>query len=137
MTGHWGARSHDQTYTPGVSLRGLLGLMLLAVAGASCGGEIPASAGVPDSGGVLFEANCAECHGAEGVGTDLGPPLVHIYYEPGHHPDAAFFAAVKNGAVPHHWDFGPMPAVPGLSDEEIGQIVGHVRGLQRDAGIEG
>ena len=49
------------------------------------------------TGKVLYEANCAICHGIRALGTDTGPPLVHDIYNPGHHADHAFFAAAKFG----------------------------------------
>jgi mono/diheme cytochrome c family protein len=83
----------------------------------------------------LFGSTCAACHGTVGQGTFQGPPLVHVIYEPGHHPDEAFQRAVAQGVAPHHWSFGPMAPVPGLSREEVADITAHVRELQRAAGI--
>lgn len=104
---------------------------LLAVAcGSGDGGQAAAD------GQALFAANCAVCHGEQARGTDQGPPLVDIIYEPSHHPDDSFRSAVANGVSPHHWQFGPMPAVPGLASTEVDAIIAYVRGLQRDAGIE-
>ena len=88
-----------------------------------------------DNGTSLFAANCAACHGAAADGTNSGPPLVHRLYEPGHHPDISFHSAVKNGVIAHHWDFGDMPPVAGLSQEEVAQIIAYVRDLQREGGI--
>lgn len=34
-------------------------------------------------GKVLFDANCADCHGQSGVGTDHGPPFMNDIYNPG------------------------------------------------------
>ncbi|MFW6078131.1 MAG: c-type cytochrome [Gemmatimonadota bacterium] len=87
-------------------------------------------------GESLFDANCARCHGEAALGTEVGPPLVHPVYEPGHHADAAFVLAVERGVRPHHWRFGPMPPVPGVSREEVAEITAYVRWLQREAGIE-
>lgn len=86
-------------------------------------------------GEQLFTANCAQCHGAAAGGTQSGPPLVHETYVPGHHADGAFLLAVRNGVRSHHWNFGSMPPIPGLSDEDVAHIVAYVRGLQRDAGL--
>jgi mono/diheme cytochrome c family protein len=109
---------------------------------AACGGEgdgdgAPTAAAEPDPqrGEQLFEANCAACHGPAAQGTVSGPPLVHVIYEPGHHSDESFHLAVQRGVQQHHWDFGPMPAVPGLSREEVADIIAYVRDLQREAGI--
>jgi mono/diheme cytochrome c family protein len=86
-------------------------------------------------GEALFDDHCAACHGPQGTGTASGPPLVHEVYEPGHHPDESFQRAVAEGAVQHHWDHGPMPAVPGLERDEVADVIAYVRALQRDAGI--
>ncbi len=87
------------------------------------------------SGAQLFGANCAVCHGADASGSDKGPPLVDKTYEPNHHADAAFYQAVKEGVKSHHWSFGDMPAIPGVTDEQIGRIVAYVRKLQAESGI--
>ena len=81
-------------------------------------------------GEQLFIANCSMCHGENAAGTTQGPPLVHEYYEPGHHPDASFVIAVARGVRQHHWQFGNMPAVPDLSIDEIQQVICFVRQLQ-------
>ena len=86
-------------------------------------------------GAALFAAHCAVCHGPGATGSDLGPPLVHEYYEPGHHGDDAFRRAVRQGVAPHHWTFGPMPALPHISDDAITGIIAYVRERQRAAGI--
>ena len=93
-----------------------------------------ASAGGGD-GEALFNANCAVCHGKEAVGTGNGPPLAHIIYEPGHHADFAFQRAVQLGVRQHHWRFGNMPAISGLTEEPVSEITAYVRRLQRDVGI--
>jgi mono/diheme cytochrome c family protein len=88
-----------------------------------------------EAGEVLFEMNCSACHGTRALGTDRGPPLVHIVYEPSHHADIAFHMAVERGVRAHHWGFGDMPPVPGLSRDEVGEIIAYVRHLQRHVGI--
>lgn len=87
-------------------------------------------------GVALFEANCVACHGRNAAGSAQGPPLVHRIYEPGHHGDYAFQMAVRNGVRAHHWRFGNMPPVPGLSETEVTLITTYVRELQRASGIE-
>ena len=87
-------------------------------------------------GKVAFEAKCAVCHGANAAGQDgVAPPLVHKIYEPSHHGDAAFLLAAKNGVRAHHWRFGNMPAVEGVTDADVKMIVAYVRELQRANGI--
>jgi len=87
------------------------------------------------AGARVFAAKCAECHGPAASGSDKGPPLVHKIYEPGHHGDGSFLRAVRQGVRQHHWPFGNMPPVPGVTDEQVRQIVAYVRGLQEQAGI--
>ena len=87
-------------------------------------------------GKTLFEQNCSVCHGPAGDGTTLGPPLVHIIYEPNHHGDAAFLLAARNGVRAHHWRFGDMPPLPAVTDQMVLEIVGYIRWLQRQVGIE-
>lgn len=87
------------------------------------------------AGAELFAANCAVCHGADLQGTETGPPLLHQIYAPNHHPDEAFQRAVAGGVQPHHWNFGTMAPVPGLTRDEVSQIVQFVRSEQEGAGI--
>jgi mono/diheme cytochrome c family protein len=90
----------------------------------------------PAAGKTLFEKNCASCHGANLQGSDKGPPMLSKIYEPSHHGDAAFQLAVKNGSRAHHWKFGDMAPVPGLSPDDVAQITAYVRLEQRKAGIQ-
>ncbi len=83
-----------------------------------------------------FEAKCAACHGANAAGQNgVAPPLVHKTYEPNHHSDMAFVMAAKNGVQSHHWRFGNMPPVEGLTDADVKMIARYVRELQKENGI--
>lgn len=95
-------------------------------------GPVPAEL---QEGEAKFVANCSGCHGKVGDGTGQGPPLVHKIYEPNHHGDAAFQRAAANGVRAHHWEFGNMPKIEGVTPEDVDQIVRYVRWLQRQAGI--
>lgn len=87
-------------------------------------------------GKLAYEAKCAVCHGTNAAGQDgVAPPLVHKIYEPSHHGDAAFLLAAKNGVRAHHWRFGNMPPVEGVTDGDVKMIVAYVRELQRANGI--
>lgn len=88
------------------------------------------------AGRPAFAKNCAPCHGAVAGGTDKGPPLVHPIYEPNHHADISFTLAVRRGSRSHHWMFGNMPPVPGVTDAKIPAIIAYVRELQRANGIQ-
>ena len=83
-----------------------------------------------------FEASCASCHGTNAAGRDgVAPPLVHKIYEPSHHADESFQRAVALGVRAHHWPFGDMPAVEGLTRGEVTLITTYIRELQRANGI--
>lgn len=111
----------------------------------ACGGvagpggtDLGAATGPGDAvaGEPLYQNNCAQCHGTDLRGTDQGPPHLSEVYEPGHHADISFVLAVQRGVQPHHWNFGPMPAIPELDEQEIADIIAYVRERQREAGIE-
>lgn len=93
----------------------------------------------PAQGKALFEKHCAACHGIDLMGNEKGdrkgPPLLHKIYEPSHHGDAAFQLAAKNGVVAHHWKFGDMPPVPGVTPDDVAHITAYVRAEQRKVGI--
>lgn len=87
-------------------------------------------------GKTAFEAKCADCHGQNAAGRNgKAPPLVHKIYEPSHHSDMAFILAAKNGVRAHHWRFGDMPPVEGLTQGDVKSIIHYVRELQRENGI--
>ncbi len=115
---------------------GLAGLSSLAAAQ-------PVSAPQPQAGLMpqmglgqrLYAKNCAACHGADLKGSDKGPAFLHPVYEPSHHGDAAFQMAVKYGVRAHHWKFGDMPPVAGVSPDDVAHITAYVRHSQRQIGI--
>ena len=87
-------------------------------------------------GVTAFTAKCADGHGVNGAGrAGIAPPLVHKIYEPSHHGDMAFDLAARNGVRAHHWLFGNMPPVEGLTGADIGAMVAYVRAMQRENGI--
>lgn len=97
---------------------------------------VPPLKGLALEGSKAFAANCSACHGANAAGNEgVGPPLVHKIYEPSHHGDMAFVLAAKNGVRQHHWPYGNMPPVEGVSDADIKAIIAYVRTLQRANGI--
>lgn len=84
----------------------------------------------------LFNEYCSHCHGRGAKGTNMGPPLVHRFYKPAHHNDMSFYMAAKRGVRHHHWNFGDMPPVQGVSASEMGHIIAYVRRQQQRAGIQ-
>lgn len=96
---------------------------------------VPALSDQASAGEELFNQNCASCHGKNAAGSNTGPPLVHIIYEPSHHSDASFQRAARVGTRAHHWKFGDMPPVDGIKPEQVTTITAYVRELQRANGI--
>lgn len=112
-------------------------MVAAAVAVVAVGCTVPSDRDVPVAAGEqVFANNCAQCHGPDLQGTKTGPPLLHEVYEPSHHPDDAIRSAVANGVLPHHWEFGPMPAQPQLSDDDTEAVITYIRTQQQAAGIE-
>ena len=103
----------------------LAGLVLFASAMLLfTGGGTAAAQGATDdpgqvaAGEAVFTANCARCHGADGMGTDIGRPLIDIASQGdrGRH-----FTSVSEGR-------GGMPAFGDrLSVEEIDSAISYVR----------
>lgn len=88
-------------------------------------------------GQKIFETACASCHGKDAAGQDgVAPPLVHKLYEPSHHADEAFQRAAALGVRAHHWPFGDMPPVEGISRGEVAMITRYIREMQRANGIK-
>jgi len=113
-------------------------LLLAACSSEQAADERPVPVGPFDgtTGAELYGQACATCHGEDLRGTDQGPPFLDVVYEPGHHPDGAFLAAAMMGVRSHHWDFGNMPPIEGITEEQVLAIVEYVRSEQRAAGIE-
>ena len=88
----------------------------------------PASSNTARTGEELFSANCSVCHGVDAFGTNQGPPLVDKTYHPGHHPDFSIRNAINKGVKQHHWFFGDMPPVAGVSPDDAEKIICHIRG---------
>lgn len=86
-------------------------------------------------GEALYNTNCSVCHGVAARGTKQGPPFLDKIYEPNHHADAAFYRAPELGVRAHHWKFGDMPKVPGITRDDLAQIIAYIRWLQKQAGI--
>lgn len=88
-------------------------------------------------GAAVFKAKCAACHGPNAGGLlGAGPPLIHKIYEPSHHADIAFYLAAQQGVRAHHWKFGNMPPVEGVTKAEVTEVVAFLRFVQRENGIQ-
>ena len=86
---------------------------------------IKATLGDPAAGARIFAANCARCHGAEGVGIadarhiDLG--------------SAAWQASMRDAAIVATVRAGRGTAMPAFTftEQELRDLLAHVRGLVR------
>ena len=90
--------------------------------------EIPFNLG---KGQLLYEKYCSSCHGMDLNGSDEGPPLLHPFYKPSHHGDKAFYRAALQGTRQHHWEFGDMSPVEGMTQKKMDSLVPYVRYYQQ------
>lgn len=98
--------------------------------------QMPPIEGNAAIGQRIFENACAACHGSNAVGVEgAGPPLIHVIYEPSHHADESFQRAVAMGVRSHHWQFGNMPPVEGLTRGDVAMVIDYIREIQRANGI--
>lgn len=86
-------------------------------------------------GQKAFNENCAACHGVNGAGTQVGPPLIHDIYNPGHHSNESFNRAVTSGVQQHHWPYGDMPPQKHVRFVDMIDILTFVREVQQQNGI--
>jgi len=114
-------------------------MLAFLIGGCVVGSEVviePQDPELVEAGASLYSANCAECHGSDLRGTDKGPSHLSAIFEPNHHADGAFVFAVQNGVRAHHWNFGDMPPIDGLSPDDVSAIIAYVRETQRVEGFE-
>ncbi len=111
--------------------------LCLAVTRAAAAADAPGPKVPPAlaKGEALFNTNCSVCHGIGARGTTQGPPFLDKVYEPNHHADTAFYLAAEMGVRAHHWKFGDMPKIPGVTRDDLTQIIAYIRWLQKQAGI--
>jgi len=90
--------------------------------------EVPFELGL---GQAFYDEYCSSCHGLNLNGTDKGPPLIHPFYKPSHHGDEAFYRAALQGVRQHHWEFGDMPPVAGMTRKKMDKLLPYVRYYQQ------
>lgn len=120
----------------------LLAAAVVAVAGSTTAQELkPEDVRLPEMtpelsrGELNYGLRCGSCHGKNLVGTDKGPPFLHPVYHKGHHGDKSFYIASKQGAKAHHWNFGDMKPVDGITDAQIASILAYIRAVQAANGL--
>lgn len=82
-----------------------------------------------------YQESCSGCHGKWLEGTNQGPPLLHGFYKPSHHGDPAFYRAALKGVRAHHWNFGDMPKIEGVTRKDMDQVVPFIRWFQQEKGL--
>jgi len=87
------------------------------------------------TGQQVFNVNCAVCHGENGSGTRVGPPLIHNIYNPGHHNNASFSRAVTKGVQQHHWPYGNMAPQKHVGFSDLSNILAFIREVQQMNGV--
>ena len=87
-------------------------------------------------GETMYQASCAACHGSDLRGTAVGPSHLSVIYNPDHHGEGAFAVAAITGVKAHHWRFGDMPPVAGITQEDMVRIIAFIREAQRTEGFE-
>jgi alcohol dehydrogenase (cytochrome c) len=96
--------------------------ILLVVFIAACSDAQAQSA---DPGRQAFEARCARCHGADGNGGEMGPPIATRLPPL---DDQQLIKSIRDGSPAKG-----MPPTVGISDAEIGALVKFLRTIQRTA----
>ena len=86
-------------------------------------------------GEILYKASCAACHGSDLLGTAVGSPHLSVIYNPEHHGDGSFALAVINGVKAHHFEFGDMPPIPTVTEDDFTRILAYIRETQRTEGF--
>ncbi|MDA0735034.1 MAG: cytochrome c [Chloroflexi bacterium] len=125
------------------SLKPLILTLALLLTVTACGGGSPAfTEQVATGGRVVYQQNCASCHGLQGEGQPgwqitqpdgrlLAPPHNDTGHS-WHHPDGLLFGIVKNGGASLNipkFESG-MPAFgEELTDEEIRSVIEHIKTL--------
>jgi alcohol dehydrogenase (cytochrome c) len=77
-----------------------------------------------DPGGKVFETRCARCHGADGNGGEMGPPIV---LKLGARDDQQLATFIREGLPPR----GMPPSV--VPDAEMGALIKFLRTIERRA----
>ena len=90
--------------------------------------KVDALSATASKGQMVFNTNCASCHGVNAAGGMGGPPLIHTLYNPGHHSNQSFINAMRNGVRQHHWNFGDMPSQQQVAFGDMVFVIKFIRG---------
>lgn len=86
------------------------------------------------AGNILYQQDCAACHGAAGQGN--GPAAVALATKPRDHTNGAYMDKLSNRHLYNvikmgggMYGYPAMPAQPQLKDDEIANLIAYVRTL--------
>src|SRR5215471_14945761 len=83
----------------------------------------PAAAQDGAAGRRTFETRCGRCHGADGTGSEMGPPILQRLKLRG---NSSLTALIRDGIPMRGMPPNPMP------DAELGALVSFLRSIERD-----
>jgi mono/diheme cytochrome c family protein len=91
---------------------------------------------VQDLGRQVYALRCAACHGTDLRGSLTVPSLLSEPYAPDRFDDDAIRAVIRDGIEPDDPADASMPAIGGLSDEQVDAVIDHLRFVQARDGLE-
>lgn len=133
------ARATRFALTAMLSSAALLGSAAVLVTG--CGDDDARGAGStsleadPVAGEQTYQDFCGSCHGRDFEGSVRGPSQLDAVFAPDVTTDEDYRDAIRDGAQEQHYDFGPMPAIGSLDDQEIANVIAYVRQVQQERGL--
>lgn len=117
-------------------------LLVIAIVWVGCASpgkdDVPAGSLVGDSasGSTIYSTTCAQCHGGQGKGD--GPGAEHINPKPSdlrvrvrQYDDRGLFLLIRKGGM--FVGKPAMPPSPQLTDDEIKDLIAHLRSLSADS----
>ena len=121
----------------------LAALTALAAGGfgvAACGESDPYKDGAAGGtelavGEQTYRDFCGSCHGRDFEGSSNGPSHLDAVYAPEYTTDDDFRTAITQGAPEANYDFGRMPAIASLDDQEITDVIAYIRRVQDERGF--
>ena len=84
----------------------------------------------------MFALRCASCHGTDLRGSLTVPSLLSELYAPDSFDDDAIRAVIRDGIEADDPAGASMPAIGGLSDEQVDAVISHIRMVQAREGLE-
>ncbi|MEZ5239447.1 MAG: cytochrome c [Microthrixaceae bacterium] len=116
--------------------------LLAALSFTACGNDgsdqasAPVGAGDPEAGEQVYGDFCGACHGRDFEGSVQGPSHLDPHFEPATTSDEDYRNAIRNGVDQSAFDFGPMPAIRSLDDQQIADVIAYIRSVQQERGFE-